>query len=141
MKTYKVLMVVAAILTLSACGTTKNSSPYTVATELQFNMNDLVFLGESEISCEYDTYLGFIRQISKINGEPYQPGKDVKLNLSQGMINLNGKGMKLAAAKIIQDYPDATYFIKVMDTKETDVLFLGATTKRTAKVRAYKFKK
>jgi hypothetical protein len=49
--------------------------------------------------------------------------------------------MKLAAAKILQEYPEATYFIKVMDTKDTDVMFLGSTTKRTAKIRAYKFKK
>ena len=140
MKIYKVLLIAVATLALTACGTLKSSRPYKIgATELRITMNDLEFLGESEISCEYDTYLGFIHQINKINGENYQPGNDVKLNLPQGLLNLNGKGMKLAAAKILQDYPEATYFIKVMDTKDTDVLFLSSTTKRTAKIRAYKF--
>ena len=134
-------MVAVVTLALTACGTTKSSSPYNVGTELKLTMNDLEFQGESEISCEYDTYLGFIHQISKINGEDYVPGNDVKLSLPQGLLNLSGKGMKLAAAKILQEYPEATYFIKVMDTKDTDVMFLGSTTKRTAKIRAYKFKK
>ena len=116
-------MVAVVTLALTACGTTKSSSPYNVGTELKLTMNDLEFLGESEISCEYDTYLGFIHQISKINGEDYVPGNDVKLSLPQGL------------------YPEATYFIKVMDTKDTDVMFLGSTTKRIAKIRAYKFKK
>ena len=48
--------------------------------------------------------------------------------------------MKLASAKLLQDYPTSTYFQIVMETKKTDVLFLGSTTVRTAKVRAYKFK-
>lgn len=125
---------------LASCGTTSKSNSFAVGTKLEMNMHDLVFLGESEISCEYDTYLGFIRSLRKVNGEDYIPGDKVKLNLSQNGLNLSGKGMEMAAAKLLQDYPEARYFQVVMKTKQTDVLFLGSTTKRVAKVRAYKFK-
>lgn len=103
-------------------------------------MSDLQFLGETQISCEYNTYFGLIKSISKVNGEEYVPGNDVKLSINSSILNLKGKGMKLASTKLLKEFPDATYFQVVMDTKQTDVLFLGSTTVRTAKVRAYKFK-
>ena len=140
MKMFKVLMAAVTVLCLTACGTTKSSSPYTVGSKLEITMNDLQFLGESNISCEYDTYLGVFHHIVSVNGKEYVPGNDVKLNLPGGILNFNSKGMRLAATKVLADYPDATYFQVVMETKDTDVAFLGSTTKRTAKVRAYKFK-
>ena len=125
---------------MAACGTTKSSSPYTVGSKLEIRMSDLQYLGESKISCEYDTYLGFIRHIVSINDEEYVPGNDVKLNLPAGLLNFNSKAMRLAANKVVREHPDATYFIVVMDTKDTDVAFLGSSTRRTATIRAYKFK-
>lgn len=125
---------------LSSCGTMSNSEPFTVKTNLEMNMHDLVFLGESEISCEYDTYLGIFRSLQKINGEAYNPDNKVKLIIPQKGLKITGKGMQLAAVKLLQDYPEARYFQVVMETKTTDVLLLGSTTKRVARVRAYKFK-
>jgi len=103
-------------------------------------MNDLVFLGESEITCEYDTYLGFIRHLNKVNGETYQPSHKVKMTIPQRGLHFSSKGIKLASSKLMQEYPEARYFQIVMETKDTDVMFLGSTTKRTVKVRCYKFK-
>ena len=103
-------------------------------------MNDLQYLGSGEISCEYDTFLGFIKHLVKVNGEDYIPGNDVKLRLPASLLSLNSKGMRIAAAKLLKQYPDAEYFQVVMDTKDTDVSFLGSSTKRTVKVRIYKFK-
>ena len=140
MKLYKIIPILMLVACLSSCGTTSKSDPFAVGTKLEMNMKDLVFLGESEISCEYDTYLGFIRTLQKVNGEDYIPGDKVKMRLPQGGLKLSCKGMDLAAAKLLQDYPEARYFQVVMETKQTDVLFLGSTTKRVAKVRAYKFK-
>ena len=125
---------------LSSCGTHTKSTPYTTASALEIHMSDLQYLGESQISCEYNTYLGFIRSISKINGQDYVPGNDVQLSVEGGLLKFNSKGMNLAAQKLLEDYPEATYFQIVMDTKQTDVMFLGSTTLRKAKVRAYKFK-
>ena len=140
MKILKLLPVVVAVVLLSACGTKTSSVPYRTSSNLEIRMSDLQFLGETQISCEYNTYFGLIKSISKVNGEEYVPGNDVKLSINRSILNLKGKGMKLASAKLLQEFPDATYFQVVMDTKQTDVLFLGSTTVRTAKVRAYKFK-
>lgn len=141
MKFLKSLSVIAVVMALlSSCGTHTKSTPYTTASALEIHMSDLQYLGESQISCEYNTYLGFIRSISKINGQDYVPGNDVQLSVEGGLLKFNSKGMNLAAQKLLEDYPEATYFQIVMDTKQTDVMFLGSTTLRKAKVRAYKFK-
>ena len=133
-------MLFALLLGLASCGTLTKNDSFSVNTELKMNMDDLVFLGESEISCEYDTYLGVIRQLNKVNGEQYVPGNKTKLNIRQKGLKLDCKGMKLAAAKLLNDYPQGRYFQIVLETSETDVMFLGSTTKKKAKVRVYKFK-
>lgn len=140
MRYFKIIPIFAILLCLAACGSLSKSEPYSVSTKLEMNMSDLVFLGESEISCEYDTYIGFIHHINKVNGEVYQPSEKVKVTIPQRGLNFHSKGMKLAASKLLKDYPQARYFQIVFETKQTDVMFLGSTTKRVAKVRAYKFK-
>lgn len=141
MKITKILTFAAFVLCLVSCGTVQKSSPYNVSsTRMELNMDDFVFLGESEISCEYDTYLGFIRRLNTVNGEMFNPGEKISLNISTNNTALfKNKGMKYAAAKLRKKYPNAHYFQVVMDQKTTDVLFLGSTTKRVAKVRVYKF--
>jgi hypothetical protein len=141
MKYLKLLPLLVAVVLLSACGTSKKSAPYNTPSALEIHMDDLQFLGESQISCEYNTYFGIIKSVSKVNGKDYVPGNDVKLSIpTSSMLRFRNKGMKLASAKLLEDYPDATYFQVVLETKYTDRLFLGSTTVRTAKVRAYKFK-
>jgi len=141
MKLLKFLPVLVAVFLLSSCGTKTSSVPYKTTSALEIHMNDLQFLGESQISCEYNTYFGIIKSINKVNGQDYVPGNDVTLSIpGHNMLNFKGKGMKLASAKLLKDYPNATYFQIVLETKKTDVMFLGSTTVRTAKVRAYKFK-
>lgn len=140
MKIYKLLMIAVVATCFTACGTIENSKSYKVRTLLELSMNDLQYLGESEISCEYDTYLGFIRHLVKVNGENYLPGNDVKLSLPASNVRIDGKGMRIAAAKLLKQYPEGEYFQVIMDTKNTDVAFLGSSTKRVAKVKVYKFK-
>ena len=143
MKFFKSISIIAVVMALlSSCGTHTASTPYQTPSTLEIHMSDLQYLGESQISCEYNTYLGFIRSISKINGKEYIPGNDVKLDIPTGnsLLKFSNKGLNLASAKVLEDYPNATYFQIVLETKKTDVLFLGSTTVRTAKVRAYKFK-
>lgn len=140
MKFFKSISIIAVVMALlSSCGTHTASTPYQTPSTLEIRMSDLQYLGESQISCEYNTYLGFIRSISKVNGKDYVPGNDVKLSIESGL-KLRGKGIRLASQKVLEDYPEATYFQIVMDKKQTDVMFLGSSTVRTVKVRAYKFK-
>lgn len=133
------------MLSLASCGSSIHKSTTNLPTRLEMRMSDLQFLGESEISCEYTTYLGIFKRINKVNGQNYVPGNDVTVSKGSGLLNslvatLKGKGMDLAAAKVLRDYPDATYLQVVLDTKQVDRLFLGSVTTRTARVRAYKFK-
>jgi len=141
MKITKVLTLIALVLCLVSCGTIDKSNPYKVAsTRMELNMDDFVFLGEKEISCEYDTYLGLIHHLNTVNGETFNPGQRVSLKVPTNNPGLfKCKGMKYAAAKLLKQYPDAHYFQVVMSRKNTDILFLGSTTKMTAKVRVYKF--
>lgn len=142
MKITKLLTLAALVLCLASCGTVQKSEPYKVSsTRMELNMNDFVFLGESEISCEYDTYLGFIHRLNTVNGEMFNPGEKMSLSVATNNWKLfRGKGMKYAAAKLLKKYPDAHYFQVVMEQKNTDVLFLGSSTRQVAKVRVYKFK-
>lgn len=140
MKLIKYLFVIAVTLSVASCGTLSKSDPYKLRTELELRASDLELCGETEITCEYDTYLGFIRHLNKVNGEVYQSGDKKMLSISQPGLHFKNRGMRLAAAKVQNLFPDACYFLVVMQTKQTDVLFLGSTTKCTAKVRAYKLK-
>lgn len=132
--------VVGLMLCLTSCGTVRTSKAYDMPVRMELQMDDLVFLGVSEISYQYDTYFGCIRTINMVNGKIYNPGNDTELSLPMGHLPVRDKGMSLAAAKCLADYPEAEYFQVVMDTKQTDRLILGSSTTRTVKVRCYKFK-
>lgn len=142
MKIVKIMTLAALVLCVVSCGTMQRTNTYKVrANTMELSMNDFIFLGESEISCEYDTYLGFIRHLNTVNGKMFNPGERLSLNVSTNNHAIfQNKGMKYAASKLMEKYPDAHYFQVVMDKKTTDVLFLGSTTRRVAKVRVYKFK-
>lgn len=140
MKIFKIFFTLCLLLCITSCGTLISSKPYNVPARLQIEMDDLVFLGEVEISCQYDTYLGFCKHINFVNDEIYVPGASNQLSLPQGTMQFSDKGMNLAAAKCLKEYPEARYFQVVMDSKQTDKLFLASSTVRIAKVRCYKFK-
>ena len=144
-KIISLILVVVALLSMTSCGSSTHSSTTGLTPRLEMRMTDLQFLGETEISCEYTTYLGLFKRINKVNGEEYVPGNDFTVSKGSGLFNsltsaLKGKGMNLAAAKVLSMYPDATYLQVVIDTKKVDRMFLGSVTTRTARVRAYKFK-
>ena len=138
MKWNRILGGLFCLFCLVSCGTVQTNRPFTVGDiRLEMGMDDLNYLGESEISVEYDTYLGFITKIRKVNGEYYNPLNTRKLNIPTQGLSLSGVGMDLAAYKVLEDYPQATYFQVVFERTETERLFLGSVKKTTAKVRAY----
>lgn len=103
-------------------------------------MNDLEYLGDAEISIEYNTYLGIFSSIEKINGEVYNPTEKHMLKLP-GDNFLHSSKLSLAAYKLVELYPEAVYFQVVFETKDTQKLFLGSTKREYAKIRAYNIKK
>lgn len=141
MKWNKILGGLFCVLCMASCGTVQTNRPFTVGDiRLEMNMDDLNYLGESEISVECDTYLGFITKIRKVNGEPYDPFYTRRLSIPTQSLSLKGEGLDLAAYKVLEDYPQATFFQVVFKSTEKERLFLGSVKKTTAKVRAYSLK-
>lgn len=142
MKIFKLIAICAITLIAASCGSiTKNQSYSFDEVRLEMNMNDLVYLGEAEISVEYSSYLGgLFKSIEKVNGEAYNSvhKKEVRLP-NQGRKFMN-KNLDKAAYKLVEKYPDAVYFQVVFETSQKDKLFLGSINKEYAKVRAYKLK-
>ncbi|MBQ4520346.1 MAG: hypothetical protein II999_07020 [Bacteroidaceae bacterium] len=142
MKLNNLLYALALVLCFTSCGTiTKDQSFSAGRISLEMNMDDLVCLGETEISAEYNTVLGVFTKLERINGEAYNPGEPKKkLNIPGQKFTLNGTGMELAAYKLAEEFPQAVYFQIVYESTVKDRMFLGSVTKKTAKVRAYRLK-
>jgi hypothetical protein len=99
-------------------------------------MKDFEYLGETELSVEYRTYLGVFRSIDVINGEKYD-GKRVVHTKLPGCAPLV---LNRAAYKVWEEYPEADYLVVSRTQKSTERLLLGAEVKTSARVKAYKLK-
>lgn len=142
MKVFKLIAICAITLIAASCGSiTKNQSYSFDEVRLNMNMNDLVYLGEAEISVEYSSYLGgLFKSIEKVNGESYNPVHEKKVRIPNHGRKFMNKNLDKAAYKLVEKYPDAVYFQVVFETSHKDKLFLGSVNKEYAKVRAYKLK-
>ncbi len=142
MKIFKLIAICAISLVATSCGSiTKNRSYSFDEVRLNMNMNDLVYLGEAEISVEYSTYLfGAFKSVERVNGEMYNPTHETRLSIPSNSCNFTNGNLELAAYKLVETYPDAVYFQVVFETSKKDKLFLGSLNKEYAKVRAYKLK-
>jgi len=133
------VLVLAACV--SSCSITRNRTYSPAVTQLNVHMDDLEYLGETEITVEYRTYLGFINVVDKINGELYD-GKEIKtLVISNGncSTSLVGK-LDRASYKLAEEFPGADYFIVAGQSMTRDILFLGGHVTAKAKVKAYSFR-
>jgi len=125
---------------LSSCHTTTHTHrkgtfrPDVV--ELRINVSDLIFLGETEISVSYSTYLGLFSVLHEINGSPYDPTHKNTARVEGINFGINSK-LDKAVYKVISEHPTAAYFQVVYQKKNTHRLFLGKEVQKTALVRAY----
>jgi hypothetical protein len=103
-------------------------------------MDDLEYVGDSEISVEYTSYLGLFKSVEKVNGEMYNPTHKKNLVMPKSC-KFRNRNLDIAAYKLVETYPEAVYFQIVFETKNVEKLFLGSVNKEVAKVRAYKLKK
>jgi hypothetical protein len=136
------ISLILALFTLSGCGTLTKSKVFAPNNvQLNLGMDDLEYLGEVKIDMTYRTYLGFIKVIDTVNDEEYDRtnSKEVCLYSQFGVYPLSADINK-AAYKLVEKYPDATYFQPILLTKVKDRLFLGSKNKIEAVVKAYKFK-
>ncbi len=130
------------LLGCMACSITKNSSYNPDMTMLNLTMDDMEYLGETEISVEYRTYIGVIRVIDKVNGERYDSSNRETAVLSGGSRFSESPYSVLskAAPKVLKEYPDADYVVVASQTKHTVRLFLGSEVTMKAVVKAYSLK-
>ena len=88
------------------------------------------------------TYLGFISVIDYLNGEPYDgvERKSVRFGMQKKVdLKLYGR-LQRASYKLVDDFPDAEYYVVTRQTKSKTNLFLGGDVTVTAKVKAYRLK-
>lgn len=107
---------------------------------IEANINDYAQLGESTVTLEYREYLGFINKIDKVNGEDYN-FRDVKIIELEGKTNIKLNGdIKKALYKVVEEYPNADYYVPVMKQTEVERMFLGKYIKESVILKAYKLK-
>ena len=107
---------------------------------LNISLDDIEYLGESTISVSSRTYFGCIKQIDMVNGEVFDRHNNTTTSLMGNLdIKLHGD-IALAAGKVIQDYPEADYFVPASYKDEVTNLFLGKLSTKTMVIKAYKYK-
>lgn len=141
MKYIKYLCIAVLALSLHSCGTTTSNRSFSPdLTQLHILMDDLVFIGETEVEMSYSTYLyGLFYNIHTVNGQDYDATQKKITKLESRFFGGLGK-LDKATYKVLDQYPEARYFQVVRRTKVKDKLFLGNSVKETAIIRAYKFK-
>lgn len=140
------LILVITVFTLSSCSnyytfSKKRSASLTPnLVQLNINMADFEYLGKTEISVQSREYLGFIQVIDSINNRAYNY-RDVRFTELVGPrdIKLSGE-MRRAAYKVIDEFPEATYYIVSNDYQQIHRMFLGKQTIRRMEIQAYKYK-
>lgn len=107
---------------------------------LNISLNDIEYLGETTISVSSRTYFGYIKRIDKVNGVVFDRHNNTSVSL-MGNVDIELQGdLKLAADKVIKEFPEADYFVPAFYKEEVYNLFLGQLSTQTMVVKAYKYK-
>jgi len=142
-----ILKLIVLTFILSSCAVTNTHNLGDLMQKrayVELDISDIVYLGETEVSCEYSNYffLPFIgNRLISINGElPDNSEKhSVKLQTS-GFSDLFDPYMKRALYKAYLEFPSADYLEVTVENLETHKMFLGRKIKKSATVKAYKYK-
>lgn len=139
MKLLKHIIIAAAVMVgLASCSITSNRAFAPTTTQLQMQLDDMEYLGETIITVQYRQYLGFITVTDLVNGTVYNKAdsKSFKILGSQPLY----KNLDKAADKLLMEFPDADYFVVTLQYQQKDQLFLGSDVTSWARVKAYAFK-
>ena len=135
-------MFMMAFVSCSSMRTLEKAPAGSMTPEVRLNisLDDIEYLGESNISVSSRTYFGCIKQIDMVNGEVFDRHNNTTTSLMGNLdIKLHGD-IALAAGKVIQDYPEADYFVPASYKDEVTNLFLGKLSTKTMVIKAYKYK-
>jgi hypothetical protein len=141
-----VLLFVVAAVSLSACSnyytyTERRSTSLTPDdVRLNINLSDFEYMGKTEISVRSRQYLGFINRIDSVNNRPFNY-RDVRIVELTGPRDIKlTPDMQKAAYKVLDEFPDATYYVVSSNYMKVHRLFLGKWAMHTMEVQAYKYK-
>lgn len=135
-------MFMMAFVSCSSMRTLEKAPAGSMTPEVRLNisLDDIEYLGESTIRVSTRSYFGCIKQIDMVNGEVFDRHNNTTTSLMGNLdIKLHGD-IALAAGKVIQDYPEADYFVPVSYKDEVTNLFLGKLSTKTMVIKAYKYK-
>lgn len=107
---------------------------------LNVDINDFEYLGQTEISVSSRQYIGFIKVIDSINNRPYNY-RDIRVTELSGPADINLRNeMKKAAYKVVDEFPEATYYVISNDYKQINRMFLGKKEVHRMEIQAFKYK-
>ena len=107
---------------------------------LDVTLDDFEFLGQTEITVSSRKYLGFIKVIDSINNRAYNY-RDVRYTELTGPRDVRlPEEMKRAAYKVVDEFPEATYYVITNDYKQINRGFLGKKQTRRMEIQAFKYK-
>ncbi len=145
MKWIKYIFMAISLAVVVSCGVTVRSSYTPTFTQLNIGMEDLEYLGETEISVTYDTYLLVFSKMRTVNGEDYDPAVIQYATLSASGMDRTfsklGRRLSRASYKAYEAFPEADYFIVTRQESRKTVLILGKEVESKATVKAYRIKK
>lgn len=142
MKKLSFLFCIVCALVLTSCGTAKHAKVFRPDNvQLNISLSELQYLGDCEISVSYDTYFGIFTRINTVNGEAYNSLEHTSADITPFMGTLSSGPVELAAYKVLQQYPTASYFLPICQTTTTTKLLFGSEKTVNATVRAYSLKK
>jgi len=136
-----ILAAITVCVAIQSCNTVKDIGAFSTGSKtMKLKMTDFQYLGNCEVSADWDKYLGLFTHINHLNGEIYIPGNDSHLLLNQNGIVVNKRILHLVSATVAEKYPNADFFIVTKQSESKNILFLGSERNMTATIKAYKFK-
>jgi hypothetical protein len=104
------------------------------------DMENIELLGQTTISLTSRTYFGIFKTIDSVNNVKYDFREVKKVDLAgRNSISLP-RDLQKAAYKVIEEYPNADFYVPVYTQKQVRRLFFGKQQTRTAVVKAFKLK-
>jgi hypothetical protein len=111
---------------------------------VELKLDDIQYLGETEISYEYSRYLFIGTRVISINEELPDNSEKHYVELPTSVLgniwSIFEPNMKRALYKAYIEYPNADYLEITSTNVETHRMFLGRKIRKSATVKAYKYK-
>ena len=142
-----ILKLIVLTIVLSSCAVTNSHNfgdSLRSRSYVELKLDDIQYLGETEISYEYSRYLFVGTRVISINGElPNNSEKhyvELPTNALSNIWSIFEPNMKRALYKAYLEYPNADYIEITTTNVETHKMFLGRKIRKSATVKAYKYK-